>query len=55
MLEGIDMGPAGFQTFSPNDLSNISSGESNPTVIVLNDCDSLEVGLFENNNLISFD
>jgi hypothetical protein len=44
---------SGFK-ISPNDLSNISSGESNPIVMELNDCDNLEAGLFENNNFISF-
>ena len=38
---------------SPNDRSNISSGDNNPMVIELNELENLVVGLFEKNNLIS--
>ncbi len=36
---------------SPKERSNISSGDNSPTVIELNERDSLDVGLFVNNNL----
>jgi len=37
---------SGF-SISPKDLSRISSGDNNPTVIELKDRDNLGVGLFE--------